>query len=81
MPQTSRPDWAAATLAAVRAILLEACTFGAVVSADQVDDIVARLDERLHRQFSDYALGRYRPRRPMQPRSPMGCQGYRQAPP
>lgn len=81
MPQTSRPDWAAANLAAVRVKLLEACAFGAVVSADHVDDIVARLDERLQRQFSDYALGRYDPQRALQPRSPMGCQGYRQAPP
>ncbi|MFI1236799.1 DUF6374 family protein [Nocardia salmonicida] len=79
MPQTTRPDWAAAALATVRVKLLEACAFGAVASADHVIDNNARFDERRQRQFSDYP-GRYRPRRPLHPRSPMGCQGYRQVP-
>ncbi|MEV4158459.1 DUF6374 family protein [Nocardia salmonicida] len=78
MPQTSRPDWAAASRAAVRVELLPACAFGAVVSVDQIDDTLAWLDECLHRQFGDYALGRYRPRRRSQPRSPLRCQNCRQ---
>ncbi|MFD4351517.1 DUF6374 family protein [Nocardia sp. NPDC058518] len=81
MTQMSRPDWAAATLAAVRQQLLDATAFGANLPADHVDDIVTRLGERLKQQFCVYRSGDQELRcRPLQPRSPTGCQGYRQDP-
>ncbi|MFD4432174.1 DUF6374 family protein [Nocardia sp. NPDC058497] len=79
MPQTSRPGWTAATLAAVRQQLLDAAAFGTTLPLTDVDGIVARLDRLLRGQFrahSPRALSQSR--RSLHPRSPMGCQGYRQ---
>ena len=78
MTLTSPLEWTAATLAAVRRQLLDATAFGAVLSADQADDVLARLDARLKRPFRVDGLNAAN--RPLKPPSPMGCQSYRQTP-
>lgn len=78
MTLTSPPEWTAATLAVVRRQLLDATAFGAVLSADQVDDVLARLDDRLKRPFRVDGLNAAK--WPLHPRSLTGCPACRQPP-
>ncbi|TDP28423.1 DUF6374 family protein [Nocardia ignorata] len=75
MAQTSRPDWTAAALAALRRQVLDATAFGAVVHPAQVEAITARLDAHLRARLRHDVVSGC-PRR-LHPRSPMGCQNYR----
>ncbi|MEV0684771.1 DUF6374 family protein [Nocardia sp. NPDC050378] len=79
MAQTSRPDWTAAALAALRRQVLDATAFGVEVHPAQVDAITARLDARLRARLRGplrHGVVSGCPRR-LHPRSPMGCQDYR----
>ncbi|MEU4418478.1 MULTISPECIES: hypothetical protein [Nocardia] len=78
MTPTPPPEWTAATLATVGRQRRDVTTFGAVASADQINDVLARIDAHMQRQFRVDGLNAAN--RPLKPPSPMGCQSYRQAP-
>ena len=72
------PESTAATLAPVGRQLRDATAFGAVASADQINDVLARIDAHKQRHFRVDGLNAAN--RPLKPPSPMGCQSYRQTP-
>lgn len=78
MTPTPPAEWTAATLSTAGRQLRDATAFGAFVSADQINDVLARLNAHLQRQFR--VDGLTAANQPLKLRSPMGCQSYRQAP-
>ncbi|MFC9964313.1 DUF6374 family protein [Nocardia ignorata] len=75
MAQTSRPDWTAAALTALRRQVLDATAFGALVHPTQVYAITACLDAQLRARLRHDTVSSC-PRR-LHAQSPMGCQDYR----
>lgn len=78
MPRTSRPDWTARALAAAHLQLLVAVRFGVALPAEQVEQLAARLGDRLREQALTHRPDDLpRCRRPMAPRTSIACRHRR----